>query len=112
VPTLVSSSRGKAENAAVDLFSESASVKDGSVLLSLSNLDPSSPCTVRVEVRGATMGQPLARILTADALQAHNTPHKADAVAPRVFTGAGVVDGVLTVELPAHSFPTVSLPLR
>ncbi|MGQ7294892.1 alpha-N-arabinofuranosidase [Quadrisphaera sp. KR29] len=91
--------------------SVSASTKDGAALVSLTNLDADAPVTVRLDLRGASVGEPTARLLTADALQAHNTPEHIDAVAPRAFDGARVEDGVLVVDLPAHSFATVSLPL-
>jgi len=111
VPVRAASSRGTAPDAEVSLFSGSASVRDDRVLVSLSNLDDSSPMTVRLDLRGAPVGEPTARLLTADTLQAHNTTRRGDAVAPHAYDGARVDGGVLVVDLPAHSFATVSLPL-
>ncbi|TXR56509.1 alpha-N-arabinofuranosidase [Quadrisphaera setariae] len=104
--------RGPADLTTVSL---SASAKDGRALFSLTNLDAEQAVTVRLTVRGTAAGAPTARLLTAGAVQAHNTPAQLEAVAPRDHTSSVRLEGApgaqtLVVELPAHSFATVELP--
>jgi alpha-N-arabinofuranosidase len=97
----------------LETVSVSASVKDGTVLVSLSNLDADRSAEVTLDLRGGRIGEARARILTADRLQAHNTPQTPEAVAPRAFDGDGVraLDRGLGLTLPPHSFVTVRAPL-
>ncbi|QOR69214.1 alpha-N-arabinofuranosidase [Ruania alkalisoli] len=89
--------------------SVSASRKDGKVLVSLSNLDAVEPAAVHLDLRGCTVSGVESRILTAPNLAEHNTPEAPAAVAPQVHEGLRVDEGGLHVELPAHSFVTVSV---
>ena len=57
------------------------------------------------------IGEPSARILTADRLQDHNTPGTPETVAPRLFDALKATDQGLTLTLPPHSFVTLSAPL-
>ncbi|MEV0090959.1 alpha-L-arabinofuranosidase C-terminal domain-containing protein [Streptomyces sp. NPDC050738] len=94
----------------VDLttVSASASVKDGRVLVSLTNLDADEPAELTLDLRGGTLGELEARLLTADALQAHNTADTPAAVAPRPFDALKTTDQGLTLTLPPHAFLTLS----
>ena len=47
--------------------------KDGKVHVGLSNLDPTQPNTVTVKLDGLTAGTVSGRVLTANAMNAHNT---------------------------------------
>ena len=96
---------------ALPLVSGSASVKDGVALVSLSNLDLDEPRTVRLDLRGRAVDAVEGRILTAGAIADHNTAQAPDAVTPAEFAVGAPVDGILEVELPPHSFATVSLTL-
>lgn len=91
--------------------SASASTKDGAVLVSLTNLDADQGITVRLDLRGSGVGEPVGRLLSAQTLQAHNTPADGSAVAPRPLESLRLEGSVLEVDLPAHSFATVTLPL-
>ena len=51
-------------------------------------------------------------VVPASALDAHNTPERLDAVAPAAHAGVRAHARGLEVELPAHSYVTVSLDLR
>lgn len=93
----------------IDLVSGSASVKDGVVLISLSNLDLASAHTVTLDLRGGSFGSAEGRILTAAQIEARNTTESPDEVTPRPFDVALPTDGTVTVEIPAHSFLTVTL---
>lgn len=97
----------------LETVSVSASVKDGTLLVSLSNLDAEEGAEVRPDLRGGRIGEARARILTADMPQAHNTARTPQAVAPRTFDGGGVrvTERGLTLTLPPHSFVTVRAPM-
>ena len=99
------------DGTAVGTVSASASTKDGAVLVSLTNLDPDSAATVRVDLRGRAVGDPVATVLAADDPAAHNTFDAPDAVAPRPLDGVRLEGGVLTAELPPAAFATVRLTL-
>nr|WP_275424804.1 alpha-L-arabinofuranosidase C-terminal domain-containing protein [Streptomyces sp. SID13726] len=95
----------------LETLSVSASVKDGQVLVSLSNLDAEEPAEVTLDLRGRGIGTAGARILTADRLQDHNTPEAPAAVAPRPFDDIKVTERGLSLTLPPHSFLTLRAPL-
>ena len=82
---------------------------DGKVHVSLCNLDPNAAKTVNVDLRGRRPGQTAGRILTAAAMNAHNTFDSPDAVRPEPFDGFTPTDGGLTVELPAKSVVVLEL---
>jgi alpha-N-arabinofuranosidase len=96
----------------VETLSVSASTKDGQVLISLSNLDAREPAEVSFDLRGRTIGEPRARILTAERPQDHNTSEAPDTVVPRPFTDVTVTATTLRAVLPPHSFVTVRAPLN
>ncbi|KUL41382.1 alpha-N-arabinofuranosidase [Actinoplanes awajinensis] len=98
-------------DATLTTVSMSASRKDGRLLVSLSNLDATAAADVEIDLRGGTAGDVAAVILTAVALQDHNTPQAPAVVAPRAYDGVTVDGGTLRVHLPAHAFVTVSAGL-
>jgi alpha-N-arabinofuranosidase len=107
----VDGARRRVGDTDLDTLSASASVKDGTVLVSLSNLDAEEPAEVTLDLRGGTIGEPVARLLAADKLQAHNTPQDPAAVAPRPFDAVTVTDRGLSLTLPPHSFLTLQAAL-
>lgn len=84
--------------------------KDGRIHVGLSNLDPNQPNTVTIKVDGASLGRVTGRVLTAGAINAHNSFDAADTVRPAPFTGATVQNGQLVVTLPAKSVVVLELP--
>jgi alpha-N-arabinofuranosidase len=92
-------------------FSATASRKHGQVLISLTNLDAGGGVAVEVDLRGARLGTPTATVLTADALNAHNTARDPDAVRPAPLGEARLDGSVLRVRVPPHAFATVQLPV-
>jgi alpha-L-arabinofuranosidase len=90
--------------------SASASTRGDTALVSLSNLDAQRPTTVILDLRGRDVTGHRATILTADALDAHNTP-STTRVAPQEHVGVTDLPGGLEVELPAHAYVTVALDL-
>ncbi|MFF7159380.1 alpha-L-arabinofuranosidase C-terminal domain-containing protein [Streptomyces sp. NPDC008139] len=95
----------------LDTLSVSASVKGGTLLVSLTNLDAEEPAEVTLDLRGRPVGEPAGRLLTAERLQDHNTADVPAAVRPRPFDAMTVNDRGLVVTLPPHSFLTVEAVL-
>jgi alpha-N-arabinofuranosidase len=83
---------------------------EGRIHVTLANLDPNNPRTVTTRLSDSNVSGASGRILTSEAMNAHNTFEDPDAVKPGVFEGFRVADGVLTIEIPAKS--VVALELR
>lgn len=99
------------DGAELETLSASASVRDDTVLVSLTNLDAEHAAEVTLDLRGRTAGQPVAHVLTADDPRAHNTAGRPEAVAVRPHDGVRAVERGLAVTLPPHAFVTVEAPL-
>lgn len=84
--------------------------KDGSVCLTLCNLDPRRPAALNCELRGVTASTITGRVLTAPEFTAHNTFAQPEVVRPVAFDGAKLDGGKLTATLPPKA--VVSLVLR
>jgi alpha-N-arabinofuranosidase len=82
----------------------------GAINLTLANLDPNWPRIVETTLAGAQFTSVAGRVLTADAMNAHNTFEEPDAVSPAPFDSFGLEDGILTVHVPPKS--VVSLVVR
>lgn len=95
----------------IALVSGSASVKGDTALVSLSNLDSSRAASVVLDLRGRAVVDVSALLLTAPELASHNTASAPDTVVPVDHDGVGHHDRGLQVELPAHSYVTLSLAL-
>jgi alpha-L-arabinofuranosidase len=88
----------------IPLVSASASRNaEGTVHLSLCNAHPTDPQPLTIPLRGGNFGRVTGRIVTADAMTAHNTAATPDAVTAQDFTEAKLADGAITLELPAKS---------
>lgn len=83
--------------------------KDGKVHLSLANTNPHTAITVTAKLSGHTASNVTGRILTAPAVNAHNTFENPNAVQPAAFTGAQLSNDTLTVTLPAKSVVILAL---
>ncbi|HVM61488.1 MAG TPA: alpha-N-arabinofuranosidase [Verrucomicrobiae bacterium] len=77
--------------------------KDGRIHLSLVNLNPQLDGNVRVKLAGAAARTVTGRVLTASAMDAHNTFDAPNAVIPKAFSTFELKDNVLTVTLPSKS---------
>jgi len=84
--------------------------KDGHVYVALTNLDPNRAASVSASVAGLQATSVSGRVLTADAITAHNSFEQPDQVKPVAFDGATLSGGTLKVDLPAKS--VVMLQLR
>lgn len=77
--------------------------KDGLVHIGLVNVDPNNAVTVTAELAGITAASVNGRVLTAPAINTHNTFDQPTAVTPAPFTGASIEAGKLKAVLPAKS---------
>jgi alpha-N-arabinofuranosidase len=87
----------------------SASRKGAVLNVTMSNLDPNQPRTVQVALQGARASRVAGRILTASAMDAHNTFEQPNTVQPAPFNGARIAGNSLTVQLPAKSLVVLEL---
>jgi alpha-N-arabinofuranosidase len=83
--------------------------KDGRIHISLVNLDPNRARTAQVDIRGQQVSSVTGRVLTAPAMQAHNTFEQPKAVQPVDVRGARLSGGILTLDLPSKSVVVVEL---
>jgi alpha-N-arabinofuranosidase len=100
-------------DASLPLLSASASARETTALISLSNLDLDVDLEITLDLRGRAVEQLTGRLLTAETPQQHNTATEPDAVAPTDLPLSRADDtGWVTVTLPRHSFATVEVALR
>jgi alpha-N-arabinofuranosidase len=83
--------------------------RSGVVHVTLANLDPTRPHDVAMELSGTNATRATGRILTAPAMNSHNTFEQPEAEKPAPFTGARVAGNRLSMSLPAHSVVVVEL---
>jgi alpha-L-arabinofuranosidase len=86
-----------------------ARTRDGAIVIGLANLDPHKPASVSATIAGAKEGRVTGEVLTADAMDAHNTFDNPDAVHPVSFDGARLAGGRLTATLPPMSVVVLTL---
>ncbi len=79
------------------------------VYLSLANTSPSQAATVSVKLEGISPKSVSGRVLTAPAMNTHNTFAAPDTVVPVPFDGASIAGGSLEVKLPAKSVVILTL---
>ena len=89
--------------------SASRDAKSGAVHLSLVNTDPKQATTVACTLAGFAAQHVTGRVLTAAAMDAHNTFAAPDAVMPVAFTGAVLAGGKLQVTLPPKAVVVLEL---
>ncbi len=83
--------------------------KNGQVHVALVNLDPNRPMPISVAMTGVQATSATGRILTADAMDAHNSFERPDTLVPAAFDGARITGGTLSVTLPAKSVVVLAL---
>ena len=81
---------------------------DGRTWLSLVNADPHRTATLTVDFTGIAPRSAAGRLLTAEAMDAHNTFDRPDTVTPAAFEGRIAGDTVV-LELPAKSVAVVAV---
>ncbi len=96
--------------AALPAVSGSASRNaDGVVHVTLANLNPNEAVELACELRGVAGSQISGRVLTAPAMDAHNSFDRPDQVRPAPFTGATYTEAGLTLKLPAKSVVVLAI---
>jgi alpha-N-arabinofuranosidase len=95
----------------IPMLSASATrAADGSAVhLSLANSSPTQAATLTVKLAGLAPKTSVGRILTAPAMNAHNTFAAPSAVQPAAFTGATLKGDTLELRLPAKSVVVLAL---
>jgi alpha-N-arabinofuranosidase len=95
----------------IPMLSASATRAAGgsAVHLSLANVSPTQPATLSVKLSGFTAKSATGRVLTAPAMNTHNTFDAPSAVQPTGFDGASLRGDVLEVKLPAMSVVVLTL---
>jgi len=99
-------------NGAVDIPAISVSaVRDtaGAVHVALVNVDPHRTLPVTVDLKGVRATAAAGRILTADAMDAHNSFEHPGAIAPKPFDAATIAGGKLATRLPPKSVVVLRL---
>ena len=81
----------------------STKARDGSININIVNVHPDKTIRLECELRGANMKRVSGKILTAKAMNAHNTFDQPDNVKITDFNKASLNDNVLRVEMPAKS---------
>ena len=77
--------------------------KSGTINISLCNLEPNESATVSCELRAAKVKKVSGRVLTAEAMNAHNTFEDPQAIKPAVFNDIQLAGDGFTATLPAKS---------
>lgn len=85
-----------------------AKAKDGFVYLALVNANPNKAETAEIKLDGIQINSVSGQLLTADAMDTHNTFAKPEAVKPTAFS-AKAKNGKLSLELPAKSILVVKV---
>ena len=82
---------------------------EGLVHISLCNLDPNVPSEIRCELRGTAPSRVTGRLLTADAMTAHNTFDQPDYVKPQAYSGARIDGHLISAKLPPKSVVVLAI---
>lgn len=91
-------------------LSASASMdRNGTIHVTICNLDPNRPAGLECSFEGFVPKSVSGRILTADAMNAHNSFDAPDCVKPAAFTEAVITKEGLRAELPAKSVVMLEL---
>ncbi|MDM5181890.1 alpha-L-arabinofuranosidase C-terminal domain-containing protein [Massilia sp. DJPM01] len=90
------------------ISASAARAKDGKLYLSLVNTNPGQPADVVVNVAGKQLAGANGRVLTATAMDAHNTFQNPQAIKPAPFSAKASGDK-LTVTVPAKAVVVVAL---
>jgi alpha-N-arabinofuranosidase len=77
--------------------------KSGKIHISICNLNPEEPAQIECSLEGFEVKKAAGRILTAEAMNAHNTFEKPDAVKPVEFKGIEIKDGKILAAIPSKS---------
>jgi alpha-N-arabinofuranosidase len=90
------------------ISASAARAKNGKVYVALVNTNPGQPAEVALDVAGQAVGSVNGQLLTAQAMDAHNTFAQKAAVAPVPFS-ARALGGKLTIKVPPKSVIVVAV---
>jgi alpha-N-arabinofuranosidase len=90
------------------ISASAAKGKDGKTYLALVNTNPNSASSINVALKNKQLSRATGRVLTADAMDAHNTFTAPNAVKPVDYT-AEANNGKLTIQLPPKAVMVVTL---
>jgi alpha-N-arabinofuranosidase len=93
---------GENGKAVPGISASAARAKDGKVYVALVNTNPREATDVTLNVAGQNVGTVRGQVLTADAMDAHNTFQNPQAIKPAPFSAAAT-GGKLTVKVPAKA---------
>jgi alpha-L-arabinofuranosidase len=91
------------------ISASAAKTKDGFIVIGLANLDPHNAASISAVIEGAQAAKVKGELLTADAMDAHNTFENPDAIHPVVFDGVKIDGHRLSLMLPAKSVVVLKL---
>ena len=110
LPVDLSCEQYECEGDAIPAISVSASRDQaGRVHVSICNFDPCRGMSISAELQGTAASAVTGRILTAEAMNAHNTFDEPDCVKPAPFDQAQLENGNLNVHLPPKSIVILEL---
>lgn len=95
------------ENKIEALYASSSLAKDGRINISLVNVHAAKNMEVECELHGAKAKKVSGKILTASALNAHNTFEQPESVVPADFNDATINNGMLRIKMPAKSIVVI-----
>ena len=109
--TLICDEMDVRDNRTIPMLSATASKdKNGSIHLSLSNIDADHTQTVSVDIAGLKIGKVTnGTILTSANLTDHNTFEKSQTVIPAAFNDVKITNGMMQIKMPAKSIVTLEL---
>ncbi len=90
------------------ISASAARAKDGKVYVALVNTNPREATDVTLDVAGQAAGTVRGQVLTAEAMDAHNTFEKPQAIKPAPFS-ASASGGKLTVKVPAKAVMVLAI---
>jgi alpha-N-arabinofuranosidase len=90
------------------ISASSARGKDGKIYVALVNTNPRLASDVSIDLKGQAASSATGQVLTAEAMDAHNTFDKPQAIKPAPYS-AKAVNGKLTLKVPAKSVVVVAV---
>jgi alpha-N-arabinofuranosidase len=90
------------------ISASAARAKDGKVWVALVNTNPLDATDVTLDVAGQAVGKVSGQVLSAEAMDAHNTFERPQAIKPAPFSAAAN-GGKLTVKVPAKAVMVFAL---
>ncbi len=91
------------ENKLPALNASASKDKSGKIHVSICNLDPNKSNKIECELRGVEVKKASGRVLTAPAMNSHNTFDSPNVVKPEIFKDVSLSGGKLIATLPAKS---------